>query len=83
MDKRISGCKGLNEFKKSYYGKWKIVFNGSGCYFELMEILKSAILMHILTHSRCQVEAKSSLLTGILKAVESQNEWRNRNKSVM
>ena len=82
VDKRISGCKGLNEFKKSYYGKWKIIFNGSGCYFEFMEILQSTILMHILTHSRCQVEAKSNLPAGILKAIESQNERRNRDKSV-
>ena len=38
--------------------------------------------MHILTHSRCQVEAKSNLPAGILKAIESQNERRNRDKSV-
>ena len=38
--------------------------------------------MHILTHSRCQVEAKSNLPAGILKAIESQNERRNRDNSV-
>ena len=37
--------------------------------------------MHILTHYRCQVEAKSNLPAGILKAIESQNERRNRDKS--
>ena len=38
--------------------------------------------MHILTHSRCQVEAKYNLPAGILKAIESQNERRNRDNSV-
>ena len=38
--------------------------------------------MHILTHYHCQVEAKSNLPAGILKAIESQNERRNRDKSV-
>ena len=62
MDKPISGCKGVKKVKKSYYRSWTIIFNGIGCHLEFTDV--ECYILHVLTHSHCQVEAKSRLPAG-------------------